>query len=130
MVTSMSRRSGLGFAHPAQRRESHRVHGALHQADPSSPLRHHCHAYIHLSGGAVALAAAVQVAPRRARYFVVIGFVIAAVFVGLFGFFAVLFTGRYPLGAQNFLVHTYRYSLRVQAYVGLLTDRYPPFALS
>ncbi len=63
------------------------------------------------------------------HYFVLIGLVIAAVFVGLFGFFAVLFTGKYPVRARDFLVDAYRYSLRVQAYVGLLTDRYPPFAL-
>jgi hypothetical protein len=45
------------------------------------------------------------------------------------GFFAVLFTGEYPLGARDFLVGSYRYCLRVQAYIGLLTDQYPPFAL-
>ena len=63
------------------------------------------------------------------HYFMLIGLVIAAIFVGLFGFFAVLFTGKYPVGARGFLVDVYRYSLRVQAYVGLLTDRYPPFAV-
>jgi hypothetical protein len=31
---------------------------------------------------------------------------------------------------RDFLVAVYRYSLRVQAYVGLLTDHYPPFALN
>lgn len=63
------------------------------------------------------------------HYFVLIALVIAAIFVGLFGFFAVLFTGEYPERARDFLVDVYRYSLRVQAYVGLLTDRYPPFAV-
>ena len=63
------------------------------------------------------------------HYLVLIGRVIAAIFVGLFGFFAVLFTGQYPVRARDFLVDVSRYSLRVQAYVGLLTDRYPPFAL-
>lgn len=63
------------------------------------------------------------------HYFVLVGLFIAAVFVGIFGFFAVLFTGQYPTGARDFLVNSYRYSLRVQAYVGLLTDRYPPFAV-
>ena len=46
----------------------------------------------------------------------------------LAGFFAVLFTGEYPPGPR-LLVNAYRYGLRVEAYVGLLTDRYPPFAL-
>lgn len=63
------------------------------------------------------------------HYFVLIGLVVGAIFVGLFGFFAVLFTGEYPQRARDFLVDVYRYSLRVQAYVGLLTDRYPPFAV-
>ena len=38
-------------------------------------------------------------------------------------------TGQYPLGPRDFIVNVYRYGLRVQAYVGLLTDQYPPFAL-
>lgn len=63
------------------------------------------------------------------HYFVIIGLFVAAVLVALFGFFAVVFTGSYPVGARAFLVDAYRYSLRVQAYVCLLTDRYPPFAL-
>ena len=46
------------------------------------------------------------------------------------GFFAVVFTGEYPLGARDFLVKVYRYGLRVSAYAGLLTDQYPPFTLA
>ena len=46
------------------------------------------------------------------------------------GFFAVLFTGEYPEGIRGFLVSAYRYALRVEAYVGFLTDRYPPFSLA
>jgi hypothetical protein len=46
------------------------------------------------------------------------------------GFFAVLVTGEYPRGVRSFLVNVYRYVLRVQAYVGLLTDQYPPFRLT
>ena len=52
---------------------------------------------------------------------------IVAVIAGLFG---VLFTGEYPLGIRDFLVNAYRYALRVEAYVGLLTDEYPPFRLA
>jgi hypothetical protein len=44
--------------------------------------------------------------------------------------FAVLFTGEYPEGIRGFLVSAYRYALRVEAYVGFLTDRYPPFSLA
>jgi hypothetical protein len=63
------------------------------------------------------------------HYFVVVGLVIAAMAVVLVGFFAVLITGEYPRGLRDFLVGVYRYNLRVQAYIGLLTDQYPPFTL-
>ena len=42
---------------------------------------------------------------------------------------AVVVTGAIPMRARDFLVGVYRYGLRVQAYVGLLTDQYPPFAV-
>lgn len=54
----------------------------------------------------------------------------AACVAVIVGFFAVLFSGEYPHGARSFLVDVYRYGLRVQAYVGLLTDSYPPFSLA
>jgi hypothetical protein len=54
---------------------------------------------------------------------------IAATVVVFIGFFAVLITGGYPQGLRDFLVGVYRYNVRVQAYVGLLTDQYPPFTL-
>ena len=41
-----------------------------------------------------------------------------------------LFTGEYPEGIRAFLIGVYRYGLRVEAYVGLLTDDYPPFRLA
>ncbi len=54
---------------------------------------------------------------------------IAAVIVFVIGFFAVLFTGRWPKGLRDFVVNVVRYQLRFEAYLLLLTDRYPPFAL-
>lgn len=63
------------------------------------------------------------------HYVVLFGLAIASLFVVIAGFFAVVFTGEYPEGPRSFLVGAYRYNLRVQAYVGLLTDQYPPFAL-
>lgn len=64
-------------------------------------------------------------------HYVVLMFVfIGAFFVWIYGFFAVLITGRWPSGARDFLVGVSRWSLRVQAYVGLLTDVYPPFSLT
>jgi hypothetical protein len=55
---------------------------------------------------------------------------IAAVVVVIVAFFAVLFTGKYPAGMRDFLVGTTRWALRVRAYVGFLTDQYPPFSLT
>ena len=64
------------------------------------------------------------------QYFVLAGLAIAACAAIIAGFFAVLFTGEYPEGIRGFLVSAYRYALRVEAYVGFLTDRYPPFSLA
>jgi hypothetical protein len=61
--------------------------------------------------------------------FVLIFLGIGAFFVAIFGFFAVLFTGRWPQGAFDYLVGTYRWSTRVVAYAQLMTDAYPPFSL-
>jgi hypothetical protein len=55
---------------------------------------------------------------------------IALFFVGIVAFFAVLFTGRWPEGLRNFALGVGRWWLRVNAYLLLLTDRYPPFELS
>ncbi len=64
------------------------------------------------------------------HYFVLLFLGIAAFFVVVFAWFAILFTGRYPRGAFGFVVGVMRWGLRVQAYAFLLiTDRYPPFSL-
>lgn len=55
---------------------------------------------------------------------------IAAFVVTVVGFFAVLFTGRWPAGARQFVLDVARWSLRVQSYLLLLHDEYPPFSLS
>jgi hypothetical protein len=54
---------------------------------------------------------------------------IADVVVLVIAFFAVLFTGRWPAGLRDFTVGVMRWFLRVEAYLFLLTDEYPPFAL-
>jgi hypothetical protein len=52
---------------------------------------------------------------------------IAAFFVYLIAWFAVLFTGRWPAGLRSFAIGLQRWSTRLNAYMFLLTDEYPPF---
>ena len=42
--------------------------------------------------------------------------------------FAILFTGKYPKGLFYLVVCYYRWMMRVNAYVNLLRDEYPPFS--
>jgi hypothetical protein len=64
-------------------------------------------------------------------HFIALLFVgIGALFVAVYGFFAVLFTGRWPRGAFNYLVGTFRWGYRVVAYFLLMTEAYPPFSLA
>ena len=55
---------------------------------------------------------------------------IGAAVATLVALFAVLFTGRWPEGLRTFVLNVYRWYLRVQTYFLLLTDQYPPFALT
>ena len=43
--------------------------------------------------------------------------------------FAILFTGHFPQGMFDFVSGAVRWQLRVNGYVVLLTDEYPPFSL-
>lgn len=65
-------------------------------------------------------------------HFIVLAFLgIAAVVVVIVVWFAILFTGRYPVGLFHFVEGVYRWYNRVVAYAFILvTDRYPPFRLS
>jgi hypothetical protein len=58
--------------------------------------------------------------------FIVLYFVgIAAFIVGWVMQFAVLFTGKYPAGPHSFLTGYLRWTVRVQAWLFGLTDKYP-----
>jgi len=65
-------------------------------------------------------------------HYIVLAFLsVAAILVVIVAWFAILFTGRFPKGAFDFVVGVGRWWLRVAAYAYLLvTDKYPPFSLS
>jgi hypothetical protein len=65
-------------------------------------------------------------------HFIVLLFLwIAGVIVVVLAWFAILFTGRYPLGMFRFVEGVLRWGQRVIAYAFLLvTDSYPPFRLA
>ncbi len=63
------------------------------------------------------------------QYFVLFFVHVAALVVVVLGWFGALVTGRLPLFAQEFLTGVLRWDTRVQAYLLLLTDQYPPFSL-
>lgn len=48
--------------------------------------------------------------------------------VSFVAWFAVLFTGKMPESMHRFLTGTYRWVVRVSAYMWFLTDEYPPFS--
>jgi small-conductance mechanosensitive channel len=65
------------------------------------------------------------------HYVVLLFLWLAALFVAIAAWFAILFTGRFPRGMFDFIEGVLRWTNRVEAYVLLLaTDRYPPFHLS
>ncbi len=64
------------------------------------------------------------------HYFILFFLYIAVFVVTVIAWFAIIFTGRYPMAFFTFVVGVLRWSWRVHAYAILLaTDRYPPFSL-
>ncbi len=55
---------------------------------------------------------------------------IITVILALLAWFAILFTTRYPRSIFDFNLGVMRWNLRVNAYVLLMTDKYPPFRLN
>jgi hypothetical protein len=62
-------------------------------------------------------------------YFVLIIFGIGVYVVLAIAFFAVLFTGKWPVGLRNYVIGVARLGFRLNAYLLLLTDVYPGFSL-
>jgi hypothetical protein len=61
-------------------------------------------------------------------HYIILSFVsIAGVAVLLLAWFAVLFIGRWPERMRRFCIGWLRWATRVQAYLLLVTDVYPPF---
>src|SRR5262245_13459726 len=54
---------------------------------------------------------------------------IVAFFATIGGFFAVLFTRKWPIGLQDFILGVLRWNTRGGAYALRLTDEYPPFSM-
>jgi hypothetical protein len=64
------------------------------------------------------------------HYIVLFFLHIALFFVAIFAWLAILFTGRYPRGAFDYVEGVLRWDTRVLGYAFILiTDRYPPFRL-
>lgn len=64
------------------------------------------------------------------HWFVLMFLGIAAFWVGVFAWFAVVFTGSYPRPLWDFQVGVLRWTTRCQAYLLALTDEYPPFTMN
>jgi Domain of unknown function (DUF4389) len=65
------------------------------------------------------------------HYIVLFFLHIGVFFVAIFAWLAILFTGRYPRGAFDYIEGVLRWDNRVLGYAFILiTDRYPPFRLS
>src|SRR5213594_3213014 len=58
---------------------------------------------------------------------VVVLWAVLAFFAAIAAWFAALFTGRVPSGLHTFLVQFLRYATRVNAYLFLIADPFPPF---
>ncbi len=63
------------------------------------------------------------------HYIVMAVYGIAAMFVLVIGWFAVLFTGAWPHGMRDFLVKFGNYYMRIWVYVAMVETKYPKFGI-
>ena len=63
------------------------------------------------------------------HYLVLVVYAIAAIAVAIGGWFAVLFTGRWPAVGRRFLVRVANYYHRIWTYVAMVEPKYPSFSL-
>ena len=63
------------------------------------------------------------------HFFVLIFLGLAVFVVQIIAWFAILFTGKFPRGMFDFVVSVTRWGYRVNAYLYLQRDEYPPFSL-
>lgn len=77
----------------------------------------------------VSRSAALNVFKAIPHYIVLMIFFIGAGVVGIIGWFAVLFTGKWPKGMRDFLVRVSNYQYRVWTYVVMVENTYPKFGL-
>jgi hypothetical protein len=59
--------------------------------------------------------------------FILVLRIYGVMFVNIYAFFVVLFTGVFPVGAFNFILDTVRWNYRINNYMVFYTDGYPPF---
>ena len=63
------------------------------------------------------------------HFFLLFFLQLAAMVVMMIGIFAVLFTGRYPQGMENFVIGVAKWGWRVCSFYMCLSDKYPPFTM-
>lgn len=73
---------------------------------------------------------ALNVVKAIPHYVVLLVFMIGAVLAAIAAWFAVLFTGSWPVGLRRYLVRLNNYYYRVWLYVAMVETRYPRFGLS
>lgn len=64
------------------------------------------------------------------HYVALFVYFVAAFAVAVGGWFAVLFTGRWPVGMRRFLVRVNNYYYRVWLYAAMVTKEYPAFGIT